>query len=306
MKMAEQPLELKTQLLPYQLQGLYWMQTCEDPQLPVAGSDQIVQFWRAVKSSRGGVVYENTAVMHSQVEQPKFYRGGILADDMGLGKTLQIISMIISDHQRQRMAVSGTGAHIIKPTLIVSPLSVVRNWQEQFEKHVLPDHISVYVYHGPDRVQDVDYLQQFDVVITTFNIVAIEKKTADVNSNSGVSTALPTKGGQKRKRKQQNATGSPLMEIEWRRVVLDEGHLIKSHQSLQTKAVCQLKAERRWIVSGTPIQNKVDDLYALLKFLDFSPFKSSEWWKRIISRPLLAGDPEARAKLRSKFICNQM
>lgn len=297
MPLAEQPCGLQTQLLPYQRQGLHWLQNCENPQLPTVEGNEIVQFWRAIKGSgsSSGIVYENLAVMHAQRERPTFTRGGILADDMGLGKTLQIIALIAADYNQPTQQLQ-QAQEKVKPTLIVCPLSVVRNWQEQLERHVSPGHLTVYVYHGSERCHDVDYLQQFDIVISTYNIIGMEKKTEDARKEG-----TPVKVGSQCSKRKVTNDSSPLMSIEWRRVVLDEGHLIKSNQTLQSKAVCQLKAERRWIVSGTPIQNKVDDLYGLLKFLQFTPFDSAEWWKRIFRRPLLNGDPIALNKLKSKF-----
>lgn len=90
--MAPQPEALKSQLLPYQLQGLAWLQSKEDPQFPQPGSDDITQLWKRDAKGR----YSNIASVFTTATTPRLAKGGILADDMGLGKTLQMISLILT------------------------------------------------------------------------------------------------------------------------------------------------------------------------------------------------------------------
>lgn len=97
-------------------------------------------------------------------------------------------------------------------------------------------------------------LSQYDVVITTYTIVTVENK----------------KGG-------------VLFGINWRRIILDEGHSIRNHKALTSVAVCKLEAKSRWVLTGTPVHNKELDLYALLKFLRCSPFDDLPVSLRIIS-----------------------
>lgn len=99
--LAPQPEALKSQLLPYQLQGLAWLQSKENPQFPQPGSDDATQLWK--RTARGH--YRNVATNYTVASAPRLAKGGILADDMGLGKTLQMISLILT---------GGSG-----PTLIV-------------------------------------------------------------------------------------------------------------------------------------------------------------------------------------------
>lgn len=92
MPKAAQPDAIRSQLLPYQLQGLAWLQAKEKPQFPPAGSDQATQLWK--RTSRGQ--YRNVATNFTVAAAPKLASGGILADDMGLGKTLQLMSLIVT------------------------------------------------------------------------------------------------------------------------------------------------------------------------------------------------------------------
>ncbi|XP_056248921.1 helicase-like transcription factor [Seriola aureovittata] len=148
-----------------------------------------------------------------------------------------------------------------RTTLIICPLSVLSNWLDQFEQHVDPNvKLNVYLYYGSERNRSKTFLSSQDVVVTTYNVLS-----ADFGHKS------------------------PLHGINWLRVVLDEGHVIRNPNAQMSKAVLNLKAIRRWILSGTPIQNSVKDLWMLLAFLRLKPFDVREWWNRVIQRPVTQG-----------------
>lgn len=79
------------------------------------------------------------------------------------------------------------------------------------------------------------------------------------------------------------------MQINWERVILDEAHIVRNHKSQASLAVCGLKADKRWALTGTPIQNKALDLYSILKFLKCSPFDDLRVWKRWVDNKNAAG-----------------
>jgi len=79
------------------------------------------------------------------------------------------------------------------------------------------------------------------------------------------------------------------LQINWKRVILDEAHIVRNHKSQASKAVCDLVASKRWALTGTPIQNKELDLYSILKFLKCSPFNDLFVWKRWIDNKNTAG-----------------
>ncbi|XP_040830698.1 helicase-like transcription factor isoform X4 [Ochotona curzoniae] len=160
-----------------------------------------------------------------------------------------------------------------RTTLIICPLSVLSNWIDQFGQHIKSDvHLNFYVYYGPDRIRDPALLSKQDIVLTTYNIL-----THDYG----------TKGD------------SPLHSIRWLRVILDEGHAIRNPNAQQTKAVLDLEAERKWVLTGTPIQNSLKDLWSLLSFLKLKPFVDREWWHRTIQRPVTMGDEGGLRRLQS-------
>ncbi|XP_058471850.1 helicase-like transcription factor [Solea solea] len=162
-----------------------------------------------------------------------------------------------------------------RATLIICPLSVLSNWLEQFEQHVRANvKLNVYLYYGAERNRSQKFLSSQDVVITTYNV-------------------LSTDFGNK----------SPLHGIRWLRVVLDEGHVVRNPNAQMSKAVLDLKASRRWILSGTPIQNHVKDLWMLLAFLRVKPFDVKEWWNRVIQRPVTQGDKTGLQNLQTLVKC---
>lgn len=211
MPMAKQSAALATVLMTYQRQGLQWMLDKESPKLPWDDRSEPVQLW---KMSHG--LYTNIATNFSISKAPELASGGILADDMGLGKTLQVISIIIADPQRGQ-----------QPTLIVSPLSVMSNWRQQAELHVKANYRpKVLIYHGQDNkgLAPAEF-QQYDMVITTCELVAFLEHSANANSATDQTLTLELfPYGKKTAVKTPSTKG--LFSIAWRRVVLDEGHSV--------------------------------------------------------------------------------
>ncbi|CAB4492029.1 unnamed protein product [Rhizophagus irregularis] len=245
---APQPETLITKLLPYQKQGLGWMLSNEHLKEPTI--DEEVQFWIQKEDQTKKILnYYNTAVRFSTIIRPNLTRGERLADDMGLGKMIQTIALIAS---KPEINLDSTYS---KTTLIVAPLSVLENWVEQIKMHVKKGSLSYYVFHDSNRNNDPEFLKNYDIIITTYTILA----QSDIKERSG------------------------LFAIKWLRVILDEGHIICTRSTKQSIAACNLDAERRWILTGTPIMNELDDICSLIKFLRFTPFDSLEMRNNIFN-----------------------
>lgn len=298
---------IQTELLKHQKQGLFFMTKKEQPREWTNDGKTTDSFWRIRHGNNGQKVFHNVITGHSQRDPPQETLGGILADMMGLGKTLSILSLLTgslgvaeewshlppsqpqappppkkSGGSRQfhvpvqeplgltELSLNGKG------TLLVCPLSTITNWEEQIKAHLKPGSISYYVYHGSNRMKDARRLAKFDLVLTTYGSVASEVAA----------------------RKKGRAGPYPLEEIGWFRVVLDEAHMIREQSTLQFKAICRLQANRRWAVTGTPVQNKLDDLAALLAFLRLKPFDEKGKFTQFIVSPFKTCDPEIVPKLR--------
>lgn len=82
---------------------------------------------------------------------------------------------------------------------------------------------------------------------------------------------------------------SPLHKIRWLRVILDEGHTIRNPHTRLTKAMAELEAKRRWVLTGTPIQNRLDDLWSVVKFLRVEPFDNKSWWNSALATSVRRG-----------------
>ncbi|KAL7938108.1 SNF2 family N-terminal domain-containing protein, partial [Trichoderma chlorosporum] len=299
----EPPACITTPLLTHQKQGLSFMMSREQPRELQLEESGMLSFWQTKLAPTGQPIFHNVITDESQASVPVDTRGGILADMMGLGKTLSILSLIAStmneaqefkrltpeqpsapETRQTRTEMDPIQAPLgltpvsqnTKSTLIICPLSTITNWEEQIKQHVAPGQLSYHIYHGPNRIKELARLAQFDIVITTYGSVSNELSS-------------------RRKAK----TGSfPLEELGWFRIVLDEAHMIREQTTMQFKAIVRLQAQRRWAVTGTPVQNRLDDFAALLSFLRLEPFHHRAKFLRHIVEPFKACDPDIVPKLR--------
>ncbi|KAI9366049.1 SNF2 family N-terminal domain-containing protein, partial [Zopfochytrium polystomum] len=199
-----QPEDIRLKLLPFQLEGVSWLQNQELSQ----------------------------------------FNGGILADEMGMGKTIQLISLLVTRRD-------------VKPNLILTPTVAILQWLAEIKERVAPDVLSVCVYHGQNRETSAEALASHDVVLSTYAIV---------------------EGGYRKQQYGFKRKGALVKEkslihsIKWGRVILDEAHSIKDRSCSTAKAVFSLDCRYKWSLTGTPLQNRVGELYSLIRFLNSDPF----------------------------------
>ncbi|XP_032888879.1 transcription termination factor 2 isoform X1 [Amblyraja radiata] len=229
--------------------------------------------------------------------------GGILADDMGLGKTLTMIALILTQRCKgKKEKEKDTDEWISKAestlatsngTLVICPASLIHHWKMEIERHVCAKKLSIYMYHGSNREKSTKVLSEFDVVITTYGLVA---KEIPAKNEKGKCTATDEALAEVK------SSHSPLLKLAWARIILDEAHNIKNPQIQTSMAVCKLRAGARWAITGTPIQNNLLDMYSLLKFLHCSPFDDFKLWKNQVDNGTRKGGERLNIITRSLLL----
>ena len=275
---------ITTELLSHQKQGLYFLTNKEKERIFSDKEEGNSSLWRLRHHPNGQRSYYNVITGTEERTKPPEVLGGILADMMGLGKTLSMLSLVVGSLEQatqfgEQPAPERDGEKALirnsKTTLLVSPLSTVANWEDQIATHIKPKTLKYYIYHGGNRLSNINELAKFDIIITTYSIVSSEF------------------GGRGKKK-----NISPLLQTNFFRIILDEAHMIREQATLQSQAICALSAQRRWAVTGTPVQNRLDDLGALIKFLRIKPFNDKGGFSQFILSPFKNADPEILPKLR--------
>ncbi|KQJ81446.1 DNA repair protein RAD5B [Brachypodium distachyon] len=283
LKEAEPPSTLVSTLKPYQKEALFWMSELEKGSIDDETKQTVDPCFSAysIADKRAPKVYINVFSGEATTRFPSLSRttqGGILADAMGLGKTVMTIALILSNPrgeqsryiERDVRPVRGrdTRARTSSPsirggTLIVCPMALLGQWKDELEAHSTQGSLSVFVYYGGDRTGDLRLMAEHTVVLTTYRVLQSAHK----------------------------ADGSSVFHrIDWYRIVLDEAHTIKSPRTKVAQAAYMLASQCRWCLTGTPLQNNLEDLYSLLCFLHVEPWCNPNWWQRLIQRPYENGD----------------
>lgn len=185
--------------------------------------------------------------------------GACLADDMGLGKTIQMIAQLLSE----RDADPSPG-----PTLLVVPMSLVGNWQREIER--FGPSLKVMVHHGTERLtgrEFVDEVARFDVVISTYGLIYRDFEH--------------------------------LVAVDWHRIALDEAQNIKNPAAKQAIAIRSLKAVHRVALTGTPVENRLSELWSIMDFLNAGYLSTASEFRRRFAVPIERyHDPDRAQRLR--------
>lgn len=176
----------------------------------------------------------------------QFGLGACLADDMGLGKTIQVIALLLYERN------NGNGN--VGPTLVVCPMSVVGNWYKEVERFA--PSLKVMVHHGAERLTRSfkKEAQEYDMVITTYALAYRDERY--------------------------------ISEVEWERIILDEAQNIKNPAAKQTQAIKRLSAQHKVALTGTPVENRLSELWSIMDFLNKGYLGSQKGFKTKFSTPI--------------------
>lgn len=157
--------------------------------------------------------------------------GVCLADDMGLGKTVQVITCLLD------RALSALPDQKQEPVLILCPTSLLGNWQRELQRFA--PSLKVHIHHGGRRVRGESFLEHaasHDIVLTTYHLAGRDSED--------------------------------LANVQWSTVVLDEAQYIKNHRTKQAQSVMKLSAPHRIAMTGTPVENRLGELWSIFHFLN--------------------------------------
>ncbi len=188
--------------------------------------------------------------------------GAILADDMGLGKTVQAIAMLASEREEP-------GGEELGPTLVVCPMSVVKQWAAELARFA--PSLRVHVHHGNTRLAGVAFAEAArasDVVVTSYDIAARDSEV--------------------------------VAAVAWDRLLLDEAQDVKNPATKRARALRRVVARRKLAMTGTPIENRLGELWAVMDIVNPGLLGSRDWFDRTFARPIESGgDERALERLRA-------
>jgi superfamily II DNA or RNA helicase len=185
--------------------------------------------------------------------------GGILADDMGLGKTVQTLAHLLIEKQQGRLQ---------KPSLIVAPVSVLGNWQQEIRRFA-PE-LALLVLHGAKRKERFASIGTSDVILIGYPLLLLD--------------------------------GDMLLERDFGFVILDEAQTIKNPQAKVSQVAQALRAEHRLCLSGTPMENHLGDLWSLFNFVQPGLLGERRQFQRLYRTPIENGGDVKRAAALSRRV----
>lgn len=304
----------------YQKQGLTWMLRREHEFEKAADSqgfqnidgNMMNPLWKCFKWPKDMSWTAQRIQEHAEMDFGKFFyanlhtgefclekpvlktlmKGGILSDEMGLGKTISALSLVFtSPHDSSLvdkhlftsgnedeglslpLSQSSKKPYAPKTTLVIVPTSLLSQWHSEFTKFNNSPDLYCEIYYGGNVSSLKTLLTRTKnpptVVLTTYGIVQNEwtrilktnRRDADMDSTTG------------------------LFSVKFYRMILDEGHVIRNRTTSTSKAVMDISSNCRWVMTGTPIINRLDDLYSIVKFLKLEPWAQISYWKMFVSDP---------------------
>ncbi|HLZ55602.1 MAG TPA: DEAD/DEAH box helicase [Ktedonosporobacter sp.] len=181
----------------------------------------------------------------------QFGFGACLADSMGLGKTIQLITLLLHERDRKQ----NSSELPLSPTLLICPMSIVGNWHNELQR--FGPSLKVMIHYGRERLSGSAFEQearQHDVVITTYALALRDKEH--------------------------------LEGVEWENIVIDEAQNIKNETAKQTQAIKSLQARHKIALTGTPVENRLAELWSIMEFLNPGYLGSGSEFRKSFAIPI--------------------
>ena len=186
-----------------------------------------------------------------------------LADDMGLGKTLEVIARLLKEREE---------ADDVPPTLVIAPTSVIGNWRKEIERFA--PKLGTLVHQGSTRHKDkqafAEACQKHDIVLTSFALARLDEKL--------------------------------LQGLKWHRVVVDEAQNIKNPHAAQTRAILKLTAPHRLALTGTPVENRLRDLWSIFNFLNPGYLGKEAQFRKVFELPIYKDNDMAKSATLKRLV----
>ncbi|RLF60075.1 MAG: hypothetical protein DRN27_00600 [Thermoplasmata archaeon] len=185
-----------------------------------------------------------------------------LADDMGLGKTIQLIVLLL--HEREKR-------NVTRPTLIICPMSVMGNWEKEIQRFA--PSLNSMIHHGADRLKGKNFKnisKKHDIVLTTYALACRDEKS--------------------------------ISNVKWDSVVLDEAQNIKNPFAKQTRAIKRIQSPHRVALTGTPVENRLSELWSIMDFLNPGYLGSTKQFRSDFALPIERYHNKKQAKILRQMI----
>lgn len=276
---------VESQLYPFQRRAVRWLLEREGMQLQSDGrvvplekasESQLPVSFQQVTDADGRTCFASPLFMtittgfSGLYDIEKDLKGGVLAEEMGLGKTIEMISLI-SLHRRPLYLGSTTpnvdsnGLRLSGTTLIITPPAILEQWKQEIARHSPTLH--VFHYEGlraHSKLSDkalIEKMSEHEIVLTTYNVLARE-----------IYHSVEPPKRNMRHEKRFESRKSPLVQVSWWRVCLDEAQMVENGVSNAAQVARLVPRQLAWAVTGTPVRKDISDLFGLLLFLNYQPF----------------------------------
>jgi len=188
---------------------------------------------------------------------------GCLADDMGLGKTIQVIARLIKEREEKET---------VPPTLLIVPTSVIGNWYHEISRFA--PHLKALIHHGSERCRDKKEFSEMvsghDAVISSYALARRDEKL--------------------------------FQSVNWERIVLDEAQNIKNPKAAQTKAILKIEAKHRFALTGTPVENRLMDLWSIFNFLNPGYLETQAGFRKAFELPIQKENDVVKTKILKNLV----